>query len=141
LPDDPDRKLELGNALALLGRHQEARRVYEEVIRVDSLNAEAYQRLGYSLMAEESYLAAILMLQESMNRRPGEESNAFIWGATGHAYHKIGNHCTAVAAFRRALQADPEYFDFHSDHRRMWEVSVGEVPDASACERGGPWPD
>ena len=98
---DPRVHLNLGNALARTGRIQEARREYQEVLRL-SPDYEPVVRTNLGVMAAEqqNWSEAIRQFKEALALDPAQP-NALL--GMGPACLAAGRIDDAIVAFRRAL--------------------------------------
>ena len=97
--------------------------------------------LGYELLGEGRYGAAIAVLQLNTADHPGS-SNAF--GSLGEAYRRAGQREEAIRSYERALALDPA----NANARRMLEelrgggpaTPAGALPARSDAGRAPPLP-
>ena len=98
---DPRVHLNLGNALARTGRIQEARREYQEVLRIaPDYESVVRSNLGVIAAQQQNWSEAIRQFKESLALDPAQP-NALL--GMGPACLSAGRIDEAIVAFRRAL--------------------------------------
>ncbi len=105
MPDVPDYHVNRGNALRLLGRHEDAAGAYRRALT-----------LAPDLVAAHVNLATVLKqlgrLDEAaaVGHRAAEllPDNAAVHVVLGNVYRLAGRYAAAAAAYRRALEIDPQ---------------------------------
>ena len=103
--NDPDYHYILGEALAQVGRHDEAVPVLREAIRMSSGEEAAYHHaLGMSLWNLGDHEGAVASFREVVRLRPDEVSGL---NALGVALTTAANAREAVRVFHSALHLDP----------------------------------
>jgi tetratricopeptide (TPR) repeat protein len=101
MPEDPVSQLNLGNALARLGRTEEARESFRRALDIRPEFAEAHQNLGKVLLDLGRIDEAAQSCRRALQLKPdfAEAHNAL-----GKALSKLGKIDEAMASFRRALE-------------------------------------
>jgi tetratricopeptide (TPR) repeat protein len=107
------RSVTIGRGLALVSEWRLARMAFEEAVRVDDENAEAWAWLGEANqhIGEEGDA----QLDQAFQLDP---DSATVRGLRGLYYQRSGNFREALTEFQRASQLEPE--------NGMWYVSIGE---------------
>jgi CubicO group peptidase (beta-lactamase class C family) len=92
----------------MAGRADEAIEGYRKIKRESPLNAavaeERLNQLGYTLMNEQKYPAAIAVLKLNVELYP-QSSN--VYDSLGEAYMKSGNKELAIKNYKKSLELDP----------------------------------
>ncbi len=103
-PAYPEAHFNLGNALAALGRRDEALAAYREAVRLRPDYAEALGNLGLALTEARRPGEAAVLLRQAARLRPGlaEAHNNL-----GLALTALGRFAEAEAAFEQALRLRP----------------------------------
>lgn len=107
------RSMTIGRGLGLVGEWQLAQTAFEEAVRSDDQNAEAWAWMGEAnqQMGEQGDEP----LDQAFQLDP---DSAIVRGLRGLYYQRTGNFREALTEFQRASQLDPE--------NGMWYVSIGE---------------
>ena len=96
--------LDLGLALEMLERLDEAEAAYRAAIAVDGQFAEALNNLGVLLRDTDQIDAAVEILAEAVRVRPGFASAQLNYGLT---LEELGRVEDAMAAYRRVIEIAP----------------------------------
>jgi tetratricopeptide (TPR) repeat protein len=94
------------------GRLAQAEQIYRQVLQVDRSNFDALHLLGVIADHQGNYEMAVQCITQAI-RLHG--SYAPFHANLGEAYRKWGKTTEALAAFRRALQLDPELVEAHAN--------------------------
>ena len=112
--------LKLAAILRARGHYESASDLYRRVIEANAENGAAYFGLGLSLSAQGRFGAAQRAYQDALRR--GERSS-LLYSCLGHSYLALGHlpeHLiSARAAYRAALQLDPNQEDVHLQWARV----------------------
>jgi tetratricopeptide (TPR) repeat protein len=95
---------QLGELLATSGRPEDAIEVYEQMLRIQPDDADAYFAIG-SILVESDPGAALPYFEEACRLAP---SRAFFLTSLGIAYLKDGRMTEAEATLRRAIALSPD---------------------------------
>ena len=121
-----DVSLKLASILQARGYYESAGNLYRKVIEMNADFGPAYSGLGFSLSAQGRFGAAQRAYQDALRR--GERSS-LLYARLGHSYQALAHireHLiSARAAYRAALQLDPNQEDVHLQWARV-EVSLGD---------------
>lgn len=131
MPEDPVSQLNLGNALARLGRTEEAQLSFRRASDVRPEFAEAHQNLGKVLLDLGQYDEAARSCRRALQIKP-EFVDAH--NALGKALSKLGKIDDAIASFRRALELRPEFAEARVNLANQLR-SMGRLNDAIAAYR------
>lgn len=109
-PDHLSARFNLAYCYAELKRYSDARKNYEDVLKIDPGLYQANLNLGLILVEEKDFIAAVVPLEKVVASKPNE--------ARGHsllafALEKSGKLAEAAKHYRAASQADPQNIDFH----------------------------
>jgi tetratricopeptide (TPR) repeat protein len=117
MPADAVAHLNLGNALARLGRLDEARASYGRALAIRPDFAEAHQNLGEVLVASGQFEAAAASCRRALEFKPDlAEAHGTLATASmklANALRSIGRLDEAAAGYRRALQSKPDLAAAH----------------------------
>jgi tetratricopeptide (TPR) repeat protein len=94
----------LGLALAMNGRFDEAFQNFSEALRIAPSFWKAQQNLGAIYLIKGNYELAILYLKKALEGKP---NSARIHNNLGRIYKRQGRKAEAAASFRKALDLDP----------------------------------
>ncbi len=100
----------LGAALVLLGRIQEAREHYEQSLQINPRNAEAHNNLGDVLLQEGKVGDAIGRYEQALRIKP---DYADAHNNLGAALAQTGRIEEAIAHYEQALRIKPDYAEAH----------------------------
>lgn len=103
--EDPVQLLKAAHSLDDAGESDLARRAAEVVVRRFPDFWLAHQSLGRMALDQEDLPQAIESLSASVARKPRPATLSFL----GFAYIQHGNEEAAIAAYRQALEVDPNY--------------------------------
>lgn len=126
-PDSALAHTNLGNALAGLGRHDEALLHYQTAIECDRYFAEGYYNLAQGLRRLDQPQAAVSAFDVAVMIRP---NFADAWFNKGMAAAECGAKDEAVAAFRRYLAIQPD--DPNGARLRLATLGVEPPPERAA---------
>jgi tetratricopeptide (TPR) repeat protein len=119
MPADAVAHLNLGNALARLGRLDEARASYDRALAIRPDFAEAHQNLGKVLVASGQFEAAAASCRRALEFKPDlAEAHGTLATASmklANALRSIGRLDEAVAGYRLALQSKPVLAAAHTE--------------------------
>ncbi len=131
LPDDAVAHLNLGNALARVGRLPEARESFDRALELRPEFAEAHNNLGHVFLELGQFDAARQSCRRALAARP---QYAQAHENLGRASLKLGRLDEAMAAFRHALLINPELAEAHVNLANV-QRSLGRIEDAEAAYR------
>jgi tetratricopeptide (TPR) repeat protein len=109
-PDNPDAALNLGGAFIMAGRHKHAVPILEQAVQRAPANAQLWINLGAAYLGNpvtatsERQLKAIAAFHKALEIDPLAHSVAY---NIGLIHRDRGEIDLAIAAFRRAVLADP----------------------------------
>lgn len=112
-PNNTDANTELGNEYMLKKNWRLARDSYDKAFKADFMNMEAlagYGKASYylgNLKDAENAFNMILMLHPD---------NAFAWAYLAKVYAEGDRNAEAADCAQKAVQAEPEYFDYWIDY-------------------------
>ncbi|MFZ5484211.1 MAG: tetratricopeptide repeat protein [Pseudomonadota bacterium] len=121
-----DIRMALGNAYYSEDRFEEARREYEQGVKLNPSAANRYS-LGQGYLATGEYDQALIQF-EQVKRIESREP----YGDTGlgQAYAKMGQYDQAIAAFESAIATQPDYWEAYSEMGYAL-VDMGETERAA----------
>jgi len=104
----------LGHALALQGRLDEAIVEYQKALKIKPDGAAIHTHLGISLVQQGRLDEAIVHYQQALEIRPDD---ATAHGNVGAALAKQGRLAEAIAHLQRALELRPDYAEARNNLR------------------------
>ncbi|HEY7317564.1 MAG TPA: tetratricopeptide repeat protein [Candidatus Binatia bacterium] len=100
----------LGNALALQGRFDEAIDQFQRTLRINPNDADAAYNLGNALAQQGKFAAAATQLEQALKIKPGHAMAAY---DLGNIRVKQGRVNEAIDQFQQALKSDPDLASAH----------------------------
>ena len=94
-----------GNALAELGRYEEALRCYDKALEIDPKHVLAWYNKGVALHKLGRYEEALRCYDKALEIDP---KHAYAWYNKGLALYKLGRHEEAIRCYGKALEIDPK---------------------------------
>ncbi|MGH9538650.1 MAG: tetratricopeptide repeat protein, partial [Terriglobales bacterium] len=94
----------LGTAYRRLGQDEKARESYDQALRLNSSQANAYLGLGELLEKENKLDQAIANYSKSVELRPTDSGFLLL----GHALESAGRRAEALSAYQQALKISPD---------------------------------
>lgn len=130
-PERSEYYLQLGDALANVGRFGEALPVYEEAVRREPESVAALERMGICLAALRQYPRAEAIFDHALKLRP---ASGEIWLQLGLARAGAGRIGDAIAAFQKASDIDPDLVEAYNSEGAM-EFESGDAIQGEAALR------
>jgi tetratricopeptide (TPR) repeat protein len=115
-PKDAVLRNKTGIAYHQLMRLDDARKYYEQAVKLKPTYHEAINNLGTIWYAKKSYRRAITQYKRALKLDP---DSASIHSNLGTAYFARKEFDLAMGEFRTALQLDPNVFEHHSSYGVM----------------------
>jgi tetratricopeptide (TPR) repeat protein len=112
LPSDAGAHINLGNALARLGRLAEAVASYRRALALNPDFAEAHNNLGRALLDLGDTDNAMASCRRALELNPGY---AAAHENLGNALLELGRLEDAAASYRRALEIEPQFPETHNN--------------------------
>ena len=133
VPDRPQEPQTLQQALAhhQAGRLEEAERIYQSILRVDSAEADARHLLGVIQYQTGRCEQAVETIGKAVAAAP---ANPAIHSNLGLALKSLGRLDQAIASFRRAIALDPN-FDEAQVNLALTLLAQERLPEAVAAFR------
>ena len=131
LPADAVAQLNLGNALARLGRLQEAQACFERALVIRPEFAEAHNNLGDLMLQLGRFDEAALRCRRALEIRP---DYAEAHHTLGNALLKLARVDDAILSLRRAVAISPDFAEAHMNLGAALR-SVGQLDEAVAGYR------
>ncbi len=104
-PENPIAHNNLGHALAMQKRLDEARSHFEQALASRPEYAQARRNLATYYSDKQQFDTAIEQCEVILKARP---EDAETWGVLGTVYHKLGRKAETLAAYREAVRLRPE---------------------------------
>ncbi len=111
-PQNPRAHTDLGVALAVDGRADEAIRHYRQALAISAEYYQAHNDLANALVEEGRFEDAMRHFEEALRLRPDYDR---AHNNLGRALALLGRIEEALAHFRRAVELNPFYADAHSN--------------------------
>ena len=141
LPDDPDYRLKLAEALLRIGDLDAAVEECRAAIKLQPDDANAHLQLGLMLMAKQEWRAAASVLKEAIRLEPDLPQVHY---NIGSVHYSLGDVKAAIQSYRKAIGLQPYFPDAHyrlalllkvigqerEAMQRMEEAAVAGVPQA-----------
>ena len=99
---------ELGNIYFNSGTYDDAIVAYSKAIQLDRCFAWPYSNLALTYVQKGRFTEAILLYQRSIELFTSEKDKAISWNRLGNVYRRLNNYDSAIAAYQRADELDPE---------------------------------
>jgi tetratricopeptide (TPR) repeat protein len=99
---------ELGNIYFNSGAFDDAIVAYSKAIQLDRSFAWPYSNLALTYVQKGRFTEAILLYQRSIELFRSERDRAISWNRLGNVYRRINNYESAISAYQRADELDPE---------------------------------
>jgi tetratricopeptide (TPR) repeat protein len=132
LSGHPRLLLDVAGLYRQLGRREDARRVYEEVLAVDPDNADAHLGLCAVALRERRSEAAAHSALDALQRIHQSPVAHFLLGL---ALARMNEHERAAEAFRTAISLNPNFPQAHLRLARLLEKHFGDVGTAREHRR------
>ena len=99
---------ELGNIYYNTGAFEEAMHAFEMAIELDPSYGWSYNNLASVYFHQKRYTDAIPLYQKGLLLLDDDKDKALLWNRLGDAYRRVDNHNQAAAAYRKAIEMDPD---------------------------------
>jgi tetratricopeptide (TPR) repeat protein len=99
---------ELGKVYYNTGAFVEAIHAFEMAIELDPAGGWSYNNLASIHFHQKHYRAAIPLYQKGLLLIQDSSDKALVWNQLGDAYHRLNENNQAAAAYRKAIELDPE---------------------------------
>jgi tetratricopeptide (TPR) repeat protein len=99
---------ELGNIYYNTGAFEEAMHAFEMAIELDPSCGWSYNNLASVYFHQKRYSDAIPLYQKGLQFLDDHKDKAVLWNRLGDAYKRSNKHDQAVAAYRKAIELDPD---------------------------------
>jgi tetratricopeptide (TPR) repeat protein len=99
---------ELGNIYYNTGAFEEAMNAFEMAIELDPSYGWSYNNLASIYFHQKRYSDAVPLYQKGLQLLDDYKDKAFLWNRLGDAYRRLEENDQAVAAYRKAIDLDPE---------------------------------
>ncbi len=110
LPNAPDNRLQLAEALLRVGDLDAAVEECRTAITLQPDDGNAHLQLGLMLMAKQEWRAAASALGEAIRLEPNLPHAHY---SLGSVQYSLGNVTTAIQSYRRTLELRPHFPDAH----------------------------
>jgi tetratricopeptide (TPR) repeat protein len=120
-PKDPVLQNKIGIAYHQMLQLDQARKYYEQAIRLKPDYMEAINNLGTVYYGKKSYRRAISAYHKALKFAPEDARSASIYMNLGTAYFARKNYQQATESYNTALKLDPDVFEHHGTFGVMLE--------------------
>jgi tetratricopeptide (TPR) repeat protein len=114
-PKDPVLKNKIGIAYHQMMQLDNARKSYEQALKLKPTYVEAMNNLGTIYYTKKSYRRAIGWYNKALKAAPQESKSASIYMNLGTAYFARKQYERATVAYQTAMQIDPDVFERHGN--------------------------
>jgi superkiller protein 3 len=97
-----------GNAHFNEGALDAAIEAYNKAIQMDAKDGVPYSNLALAYVTQGKFAEAILLYQKSIELLDSARDQALSWNGLGNAYRCIDDYGSAVTAYQRAAELDPD---------------------------------
>lgn len=136
-PDDVEMKTLLASSYWLIGKQKKALSVYEEILKIDSGNADTLYRLGILYRQLGKQELALENLQKAVNEKL---DNALFKSELAKQYELLKKYDLAINQWKAALKLLPQKTDYQGS---IWESiggdyqNLGKLQDAKKAYETG----
>ncbi len=99
---------ELGNIYYNTGAFDEAMHAFEMAIELDPSYGWSYNNLASVHFHQKNYADAIPLYQKGLELLDDYKDKAMLWNRLGDAYRRLDDQDQAAAAYRKAIELDPD---------------------------------
>jgi tetratricopeptide (TPR) repeat protein len=99
---------ELGNIYYNTGAFEEAMHAFEMAIELDPYFGWSYNNLASIYVHQKKFTDAIPLYQKGLQYLDDDKDQALLWNRLGDAYRRLDDRSQAAAAYRKAMQLDPD---------------------------------
>lgn len=111
----------------------QAEKKYQEVLRWDANNADAWLHLGTLYYMKEQYQDALLFMFKSIEIDPLKAIRHYNLGVV---LENIGDRSQAIRAYQETIKLDPQYIQAYNNLGNIF-LELGEVQQAESVYRQG----
>lgn len=127
IPDDPEYRLKLAEALLRIGDLDAAIEECRVAIRLQQDDGHAHLQLGLLLMAKQEWRPAASALKEAIRLEPNRPQAHY---GLGSVHYSLGNMTGAIQSYRQALELSPHFSDAHYRLALLLRVT-GQLQEAA----------
>jgi adenylate cyclase len=109
-PTSPQANQSVAFVLAVTGEAEQAIRVAQRAIELNSNYAEAYAVLGHALVFRGDLEGGLAACQRAERGNPRDSRGTWLYDAMGHAYFFLGDYEKAIDVSKKGLHQDPALF-------------------------------
>jgi tetratricopeptide (TPR) repeat protein len=125
-PDNPILHNKIGIAFHQMLQLDQARKEYQQAVRLDPKYEEAINNIGTIYYARKSYRRAGSYFARAIKLAPDDPKTASVYVNLGSAYFSRKKYQQAAESFQHALALDPEVFERHGNFGVMMEERTVE---------------
>ena len=126
LPDVPEYRLQLADALLRLGELDSAIEECRSAVRLQQDDGRAHLRLGLLFSAKQDWHAAASALKEALRLDPNLPQAHY---SLGNVHYSLGDVNSAMQSYRRTLDLRPHFSDAHHHLGLLLRVT-GQMQEA-----------
>jgi len=114
-PKDPVLLNKIGIAYHQMMKLADARKSYEQALKIKPDYVEAMNNLGTIYYSRKSFRRAISWYNKALKKSGGESKSASIYMNLGTAYFARKQYDRATTAYQTAMKIDPDVFERHGN--------------------------
>ncbi|MCI0604343.1 serine/threonine-protein kinase [bacterium] len=127
--DEKNRQLLQGFSFMELGKYQEAIRWFEEVIKIDAKDAEAYNNIGVCLGNLKNFEEAAVHIEKAVTIRPDYPE---AWANLGSVYYRLKRFEEGIRTCNRAILLRPDWAEAQSN-KGINLLALDQLEEAMSC--------
>jgi len=104
--------LNQGIILHKSGRFEEAKKIYEEILKINPNNFEIINLLGIISLQQQNYHEAIILINKAININPNHHA---LYNNLGAAYKNLKKYNEAIINFKKAIELNPNYAEAYNN--------------------------
>jgi predicted O-linked N-acetylglucosamine transferase (SPINDLY family) len=104
--------LNQGITLHKSGRFEEAKKIYEEVLKKNPDNFEIINLLGIISLQLQNYDEAIILINKAININPNHHA---LYNNLGATYKNLKKYNEAIINFKKAIELNPNYAEAYNN--------------------------
>jgi len=106
------KNLEEGVILHKSGKFEEAKKIYEEIIKKNPNNFEVINLLGIIFLQLKKYDEATLLIKKAIKINPNHHA---LYNNLGVSYKELEQHEEAIKNFKKAIELNPDYAEAYNN--------------------------
>lgn len=119
------------------GKHQDAIKIYKQILDIDRKNFSALWRIGASYLQLGDYENAREYYDDALDIN---HEDTYVLTMLGYIYEKLGNYDKAMKYYNTAIVMDPNY-KYAQDYKKALEQKLGKTTTADEQKPKIPTPE